>query len=63
MLEFLTGKNDVIFNSSKLIICSELIDRTYLKLGIDIVKNKTNGDATPKDISEGVKTELFEKIL
>lgn len=40
------------FNSSALVICSELIDRAYLSIGIDLVPEKAEGDVVPKDISK-----------
>lgn len=44
-----------LFNSTKRLICSELIDRAYLKLGIDLSSENYIGDVTPKDIANSDK--------
>lgn len=43
-------KQENLWNSRNKIICSELIDRAFLKAGIDLVEGKRNGDVTPHDI-------------
>jgi hypothetical protein len=44
-----------IFNSPNKIICSELIDRSYLKAGIDLLSENLDGDISPDEIIKSNK--------
>lgn len=46
-------------NSDKKLICSELIDRAYADINIDLVESRKTGDVTPNDIA---KSELLNRI-
>lgn len=51
MLEFFIGKSyHSPLNLENFIICSELIDNSYLKIGINLVDFRSDGNVTPKDI-------------
>ena len=60
VVAFLRNSNVGFFNSQNKLICSELIDRAYLKIGIDLSSKKYIGDVTPKDIAD---SGCLEKIM
>ena len=47
-------------NFDNFIICSELIDKSYQKLGIDLVEYRSYGNVTPDDLA---KSKHLERIL
>lgn len=47
-------------NFDNFIICSELIDKSYHKLGIDLVEYRSYGNVTPDDLA---KSKHLERIL
>lgn len=64
ILEFFTGKRKKNpFNSSSKLICSELVDRAYLKINIDLVEYRADGNVTPEDIAYSIKRLGFKRIL
>ncbi len=60
ILRFFNKNKINTFNSSNKLICSELIDRAYLKVGVDLSNEHYVGDVTPEDI---VKSEKLKRIL
>lgn len=46
-------------NSDNKIICSELIDRAYLDINIDLVDSREEGNVTPNDI---VNSKLLKRV-
>jgi hypothetical protein len=51
VLEFFYGIKVNPFNSPQFFICSELVDRAYLKIGIDLVEVRVDGDVTPSNLA------------
>jgi Orthopoxvirus protein of unknown function (DUF830). len=59
---FFGKKNKNIFNSNQRLICSELVDKAYLSIGIDLVDFRKDGNVTPADIANGIKNGNFYKL-
>jgi uncharacterized protein YycO len=55
VLNFFNKNHINVFNSPKKLICSELIDRAYLKIGVDLSSEHFIGDVRPVDLANSDK--------
>ena len=53
-------KMDKIFNNPDMFVCSEMVDRAFSDIGIDLVDRYELGDVTPDDL---IKSPLIEKKI
>lgn len=61
--EYFRGKRKTNpFSSKSRLICSELVDRSYSRINIDLVKYRSDGNVTPEDIFMGIMDWGFERI-
>jgi hypothetical protein len=46
---------NIVIHAPERYICSEIIDKAYQHLGIDLVEDRVTGDVTPLDLMESTK--------
>ena len=64
IIEFFKGKTKHNpFNSNTRLICSELVDKAYLTINIDLVDYREEGNVTPADIANSIKNKGFIRVL
>lgn len=56
-IHLLLKRDRAIVDNDIRVYCSEIVDRAYLKAGIDLVSNRVDGDVTPSDLY------LSEKLI
>lgn len=55
-------RQNIIIHSPERYICSEIIDKAYQHLGIDLVEQRVTGDVTPLDLISSPKLLLIDSI-
>ncbi|MGM0837307.1 MAG: hypothetical protein ACQEV7_14220 [Bacillota bacterium] len=53
---------NIIIHSPERYVCSEIIDKAYQHLGIDLVENRVTGDVTPLDLISSPKLSLIYSV-
>ncbi|MBM7620012.1 hypothetical protein JOC95_001864 [Bacillus tianshenii] len=55
-------RQNIIIHSPERYICSEIIDKAYQHLGIDLVEHRVTGDVTPLDLISSPKLLLIDSV-